>query len=434
MPRAFIVAILAARVLSAQDESSALLARAREKILDSLRRLPKYTCLETIDRTYYAAPRARLNRKLMTESPANACGGDAPSGVSLDAKDRLRVEVVVVSQRELLSWPGASRFDTSLIDQMIPLGPISTGSFGIYLLDVFANPKVQFTFTGKRTDGKRDVFEYSYTVPVDASHMKIKGSSEWRATGYSGSFEVNTGTAELAKLVITSDALPPDTGMCYTKTALDYHFTLIGDDEFLIPLRSELETFDIDGRRTDSVTGFPACHEFTAESSLRFDEQSTPAISAVKTSLVGAALPPGLSLTLGLMGSIDSRTAAAGDPVSAKVESAVKAPGSNEVLVPAGTICPWPDCPDAPTVQHLAIPDFAPVRYRRNERRLISSFGPLGPGIARRATSSGRVSHAGNRVLPTGFQPAGECPGVFRQARGSGNSGGLSVEMENSAP
>jgi hypothetical protein len=34
------------------DDASSLLELARAKILNSVRRLPKYTCLETIDRTY----------------------------------------------------------------------------------------------------------------------------------------------------------------------------------------------------------------------------------------------------------------------------------------------------------------------------------------------------------------------------------------------
>ena len=51
-----------------------------------------------------------------------------------------------------------------------------------------------------------------------------------------------------------------------------------------------------------------------------------------------AALPPGISFTLALIGSLDLRTAAAGDPVSAKVVHVVRAKGTKELLVPAGAI------------------------------------------------------------------------------------------------
>jgi hypothetical protein len=51
----------------------------------------------------------------------------------------------------------------------------------------------------------------------------------------------------------------------------------IGDTQFLLPRQSELQTYDTNGGATDSVTKFSACREYTAESSLRFDNQDTTA-------------------------------------------------------------------------------------------------------------------------------------------------------------
>src|SRR6516165_5823958 len=56
-------------------DSSALLARAREKITRTTHQLLKCTCLETIERTYYAAPIGKLSPTIMTKAPANSCGG-----------------------------------------------------------------------------------------------------------------------------------------------------------------------------------------------------------------------------------------------------------------------------------------------------------------------------------------------------------------------
>jgi hypothetical protein len=85
------------------------------------------------------------------------------------------------------------------------------------------------------------------------------------------------------------------------------------------------------------VTTFSACHEYAAESSLRFEGDAAAAgvKSAAKT---GPPLPAGLSLTLALLTPIDTSTAAAGDAVSARVTKAVRAPKSNEILVAAGAI------------------------------------------------------------------------------------------------
>ena len=75
-----------------------------------------------------------------------------------------------------------------------------------------------------------------------------------------------------------------------------------------------------------------------AESNIRFDVPGTFVTSPAKTTSLRAALPVGVSLTLALTGSIDARTAAAGDAVSATVVNAVRVTGSKEVLVPAGAI------------------------------------------------------------------------------------------------
>lgn len=126
--------------------------------------------------------------------------------------------------------------------------------------------------------------------------------------------------------------------MCHAKTKIDYHFLLIGGDEFLIPLRSELETFDPYGGQTDSVTEFSACREYMAESVIEFGGQD-PSVSSTQTAPKRViAFPTGVSLTLSLSGSIDLASAAAGDRVTAKVVHAVRARGSQEVLVPAGAI------------------------------------------------------------------------------------------------
>lgn len=166
------------------DDASSLLKRAREKVLNSVRRLPKYTCLETIDRTYFVLPQKNHRSYMVTAvQPTTTGTGNRVGHLALDSKDRLRVEVAEAGGTEIHSWPGASRFDTRSFDQMISFGPITTGSFGTSLLDVFANPGAQIKFSGIRNRGE---FGYSFEVPVKASHDFVKGSHGWRPTAFSG--------------------------------------------------------------------------------------------------------------------------------------------------------------------------------------------------------------------------------------------------------
>lgn len=324
----------------ATADHSAILSRALEKLAGTTRRLLKYTCLETIERTYYIEPSKKLSPDIMTQAPANSCDGKGfvPNGhLSLEAEDRLRLEVAVAGGTEIHSWAAANRFDSRSVFEMVSTGPISSGAFGTLLVDIFENPGTRYTFTDRKQEGSRDIFEYSFAVAPAVSHYSVRAGNEWKVTGYRGSFEVYAATAELAHLIIETDQLPPESQMCRDKTEIDYHYVLIGDSQFLIPRRSEFDTLSPNANQTHSVTTFSACHEFTAESSLVLGDESA-ASAATAIPKTAAPLPAGISLTLALLAPIDTRTAAAGDAVSAKVTKAIRAPGSKEILIAAGAI------------------------------------------------------------------------------------------------
>jgi hypothetical protein len=99
-PRIALLALAAIFASPAYPQSSedptALLDRARQKIAATTQRLLKCTCLETIERTYYAAPAPKMNPRIMTDASANSCDGKAFGAngpLSLEAKDRLRLGV-----------------------------------------------------------------------------------------------------------------------------------------------------------------------------------------------------------------------------------------------------------------------------------------------------------------------------------------------------
>src|ERR1700691_1992769 len=186
--RAVMVAVLSARITLAQAVPASIsdltvrssitstdpaeaLARARVKLAAIARNLPKYTCRETIERAYLAAPAGKPSASLLTE-PASCenkeIGKNGP--LSLVAEDRLRLEVAVGESGEIHSWVGASSFDSRSLFEMVSSGPISSGNFGTYLLDIFENPGARLKFTGQKSQGSREILEYSFVVPVESSH------------------------------------------------------------------------------------------------------------------------------------------------------------------------------------------------------------------------------------------------------------------------
>jgi hypothetical protein len=125
--------------------------------------------------------------------------------------------------------------------------------------------------------------------------------------------------------------------MCLARTVTEYHLAPVGEGQYLIPSRSELDVISPGARETHSLSTFAACHEYAAESSVTFDSE-IPAAAAIAAPKTVPVLPAGLSLTLALAAPIDLSIAAAGDAVTARLVKAVRARGLNEILIAAGAI------------------------------------------------------------------------------------------------
>src|SRR5215469_9621961 len=145
----FVTTLAGALALAAQitDDPSDILSRARYEIVAAMRRLPKYTCVETIDRSYYVRP-APLHC-----DPEGAERKTARPLPRLRLTDRVRIEVTQGEGRQVQSWPNAGAFDNGEIDDLIDRGPSSTGGFGGYLIDLFENGNAQFTFEAAKIGG-----------------------------------------------------------------------------------------------------------------------------------------------------------------------------------------------------------------------------------------------------------------------------------------
>src|SRR6476646_3387494 len=123
----------------AQDPFESL-QRARDKMLSEIPTRPRYTCVETIDRSYFS------RRSLLSSPPScERLSADPKAGrtkLRLDATDRLRVAVAVAQGSEIFSWTRPASFSYSL-EQILQFGPTGTGAFAAHLIDIFSNPSVR---------------------------------------------------------------------------------------------------------------------------------------------------------------------------------------------------------------------------------------------------------------------------------------------------
>ena len=146
------VLILAAVRGQAERDPGAVLERARANLQEMTRRLAKYACIETVERSYYEPPPRPMPAASCSQVQAARAARTAPP--KLEAADRLRLEVTVSEGHEIHAWPGATRFDTRDVDEIIHQGPIGTGAFGMHLIGVFDNPAVDYQYVGEKPDGQ----------------------------------------------------------------------------------------------------------------------------------------------------------------------------------------------------------------------------------------------------------------------------------------
>lgn len=292
-------------------EPEGLLARIKAHVGEGLKRLPSYTCLETVE---------RFERR--------------DSSAPFVLVDRLRLEVAMVGREEFYAWPGDSKFEEKNIAQMIPNGTIGSGDFALHAYAVFLSRSPAYTHAGEITRNGRRLIRFDYRVAESDSGYILRVPPHEAQVGYHGSFLVDRETLDLVRLEVVAADIPPDLGLSGAIDVMEYSRVRIGGGEYTLPASSELllkKPPDIENRNR---TEFSRCRQFTGESRLTFGEAPLAEQPRALPAAARVALPPAARLDLILESAIDSATSAVGDAVSARLESDVKKGGT--VLIPKG--------------------------------------------------------------------------------------------------
>lgn len=303
----FFIGCLLAAGLAAQEpsEPEGLLDLIRSHVGESLRRLPDYTCLQTIE---------RYERRRNTKD--------------FFLSDRLRLEVALVEGKEYFAWPGEARFEVSRITQLVPGGTIGNGNFALHAYSVFLSTAPEYVYRGETVIGGRRVIRYDFRVPRAKSGYTLRVGQRQSVVGFRGSFCVDRETLDLVRLEVVAEEIPRVLGVDYAADSMEYRPVRIGEKEFVLPATSELLLRDVDGSEFRNQTSFTRCRQYTGESVLSFAgplEEVTPGGGASAPKRI--ALPPGLSVGLALETAVDSAQAAVGDAIEARVTGDVKKDG-----------------------------------------------------------------------------------------------------------
>jgi hypothetical protein len=273
--------------------------------------------METVDRQYFEA-RVKVDRTPSCDD-LTAMKRRGEIGVELAAADRLRLEVAVADRgTELYSWPGAGKLEAKRIDELAGGGPASGGPFGPFLVDIFVQPATEFTFRGESGGPGGAAMNYRFSVPVAASHYGLWTGDHSRRISYDGSFVLDGDSGELTLLTVRTGELPYSPA-CEATSVVSFGRAKIGAGEYLLPKTTTLHFLRRNGDETENTTAYSACHEFRAESEVRFDDAQDVVSSNGGPVARSKALPGGLRIRLTLRKEIDTSTAAAGDAVTADV-------------------------------------------------------------------------------------------------------------------
>jgi len=323
---------LVAVVPALTDASPAqvLFNQVRQKVLDNIARVPRFTCVETIDRDMH---RPQLGFRPSTCAATIAARAAQPSQGLLTWHDRLRLDVAIVGNTEMFSWAGASAFETGAMDQLAATGATGSGAFSSFLASIFGADADHFQYVGERQTPFGLLSTYEYNVPLEKSHYQTRmGDGKDRIIGYHGAFYVIPATATLRRLEVVAEQFPSGEA-CRVVDTMDYATVKIGTGDFMLPEVSTMDVLYSTGDEARNETHFSRCREYVGESTIRFDDPDDNASPAAAARAALKSLPPKTHIRVKIDPPVNSATAAAGDPITGVVEHDVKEKG--QVIVRA---------------------------------------------------------------------------------------------------
>jgi hypothetical protein len=320
----------------AEPDPANVLQRTGERLLGDLKRMPRYTCVQTITRTYYEGKHPFEHPSCSSLIAAH----DARKMIlPVQGWDRLRLEVALVDGKSVYSWVGAPRFSDDTLDKLAGSGPLGSGDFGVFISGILH--RATLVSHGERlVDGNR-LFEYSYKMPIGKSSYNVKLPDGWAVTGYSGTLLLDPEANDLVRLVVRTDELPPASSACQATSEVTYKRTPIHQRLVLVPYETRLYTITATGNESMSDTTYANCREYSSTVKMIFGGETisaAPTAAAAAPALESPApLPAGLNFKAHITSPLDSDTAAAGDPIEAVLAAPMRDKKKN-VLAPAGAL------------------------------------------------------------------------------------------------
>ena len=314
MLRAYLLLFLGLSAFAWQEAptsaESELVRQAQQRMAENIKRLPNYTCLESIERS------VRL-----------------PDKDKLLFRDRIHLDVAFIGDNEMFAWPGSGHFEAGLFSELpLRTGAIATGGFGGWIGNLFGSTAPAFTYAGACTVEDRSGSRYNFHVPLRFSTHTIIVGDRQANTAYSGFICVDPDALDIMMLEIHDEEI--SVPVAASSEAIRYGRSRVGSGEFLLPQSDELTITDLEGGENRTLTRFTDCRQYTSRSSISFDTEHE-AVPDPQQKAEEFELPAGISLDMKLETPITFEASVVGDLITARLNRPIHASG---VAVPKGAM------------------------------------------------------------------------------------------------
>jgi len=227
------------------EDSGALFQRVKARMAEHFAQLPNYTCHETVERMLRVGGNFR----------------------HLDTVD---LEVAFFGKQELFARTGEDRFGEEPIEKLVPAGTIGNSAMGSHIDLIFSQDVAEFKYAGECKKDDRKTIRFDLNVPIERSGFRIRHNGVVGMAGYQGSVWVDAETLDLVRVDFKINRIPAFLGVRLIEESLHYKKLTIGNSEFHLPDHSELAAIDDNGHGTLNVIKLARCHEFSAESVVKY--------------------------------------------------------------------------------------------------------------------------------------------------------------------
>lgn len=233
-------------------EQKRLIEAARDYAVNYSKQLPNYICLQ-VTRRYY-----------------DPSGGD--NWVTLD---RISTKLTYFDQKENYELVNVAGTDKAVSYWSLG-GTLSSGEFGSQLHDIF-DPASEATFDWDHWGVLRGHNCYVFSYYIDQPHSRyhvVYEKTDDIVPAYRGLVYVDKDT-ELVLRTTLEPILPAGFGVKQASIVLDYDFTNIGDNQYLLPLKV-LVLSRVGRITTKNEVEFRLYQKYGTNVTLKFDTDSPP--------------------------------------------------------------------------------------------------------------------------------------------------------------